>query len=208
MNVDNRIQEIVGRGIVYRGNEVDTDAIVPARFLKEVTFSRMGEFVFYDQRFDKNGKPKAHPFNDEKFQGASVLLVNQNFGCGSSREHAPQALMRWGIKAIVGESFAKIFAGNCGSLGIPAVSVNSETIIFLMDLTEGKPGTIFRIDLGSCRVSYEQGDKKKFFSFGIAQSTLQALVSGKWNSTMMLKAHEKKVREVASSLPYVRNFKT
>ena len=105
---DTRIPKVMGRGIPVRGNDVDTDRIVPARYLKEVTFDRMGEYPFIDERFDAEGKPRPHPFNESKYQGASILLVNANFGCGSSREHAPQALYRWGIRAIVGESFAPI----------------------------------------------------------------------------------------------------
>ena len=122
MSADAKVVKVTGTVIPMRGNDIDTDRIIPARYLKEITFARMGEYPFYDERFDSAGKPKAHPFNDPKYRGASILFVNKNFGCGSSREHAPQALFRFGIHAIVGESFAAIFAGNCVVMGIPTVT--------------------------------------------------------------------------------------
>ncbi|WP_368280562.1 3-isopropylmalate dehydratase small subunit 2, partial [Halalkalicoccus subterraneus] len=116
------IDSVSGTAIPIRGNDIDTDQIIPARFMKVVTFDGLGEFAFFDQRFDSEDNEKDHPFNEEQYQEANVLVVNSNFGCGSSREHAPQALQRWGIDAIVGESFASIFAGNCLALGIPTVT--------------------------------------------------------------------------------------
>jgi len=107
-----------------RGDEIDTDRIIPARFLRCVTFDGLGEQAFRDERFDGEGKAKAHPLNDSRFKGAGIMAVNRNFGCGSSREHAPQSLARWGIKALVGESFADIFAGNCAAIGVPAVTAS------------------------------------------------------------------------------------
>ena len=108
----NEIKRVEGRGVVVRGHDIDTDRIVPARYLKEITFSSMGEYPFFDERYDADGKPVEHPFNEDRFQGAQVLVVNRNFGCGSSREHAPQALYRWGIRVVIGESFGPIFAGS------------------------------------------------------------------------------------------------
>src|SRR3989344_4929210 len=113
-----KLTQITGSGIVIRGNDIDTDRIIPARFLKEITFSNMGKYTFYDERIDKNGNAKNHPFNDENFKGAPILVVNKNFGCGSSREHAPQSILRFGIKAIIGESFADIFAANSAMVGL------------------------------------------------------------------------------------------
>src|SRR5574341_990813 len=113
-----KIIKISGTAVPLHGNDIDTDRIIPARYLKEVTFARMGEYPFFDERFDGAGRKKDHTLNDPEYRGASLLFVNKNFGCGSSREHAPQALHRFGIKAIVGESFASIFAGNWDSTGM------------------------------------------------------------------------------------------
>src|SRR5881296_1824719 len=147
MSGDTKIAQVVGRAVAVRGNDIDTDRIIPARYLKEITFTRMGEYPFFDERFDSSGKLKPHPFNDPHFKGASILFVNKNFGCGSSREHAPQALYRFGIHAIVGESFAAIFAGNCTIMGLPTVTVSAAEIDTLMKTVEGNPQTRFAVDI-------------------------------------------------------------
>jgi 3-isopropylmalate/(R)-2-methylmalate dehydratase small subunit len=141
-----KVIKIQGTGVPVRGNDIDTDRIIPARYLKEITFSNMGKYPFFDERFDNDGKSKGHPFDDARFKGASVLLVNQNFGCGSSREHAPQSLMRWGVKAIVGESFAEIFAGNCNMLGIPVVTVTPQDAAKLQSPRGESPKTSLTVD--------------------------------------------------------------
>jgi len=149
MAADDRGMPIVratGTGVPVRGNDVDTDQILPARFLKEVTFDRMGEFVFYDQRRDDDGELNDHPFNE--FAGAGILVVNENFGCGSSREHAPQALVRWGINGIVGESFAEIFRDNCKSLGIPTVTADHGAVTELQDWVREHPDGTVAIERG------------------------------------------------------------
>ena len=143
----NKITQIEGKAVPIEGNDIDTDRIIPARYLKEITFTNMGKYPFYDERFDTEGKPTGHPFDLPQFQGAHILFVNQNFGCGSSREHAPQALMRWGVKAIVGESFAEIFAGNCTMLGIPTATVSQAEMRKLQALVKAKPDTKFVLDL-------------------------------------------------------------
>ena len=142
-----KIAKIEGKAIPVEGNDIDTDRIIPARYLKEITFTHMGKYPFMDERVDSQGKSKGHPFDMPQYQGACLLLVNQNFGCGSSREHAPQALMRWGIKAILGESFAEIFAGNCTMLGIPTMTVPQADIQRLQKMAKDNPKAVFTVDL-------------------------------------------------------------
>ena len=124
--LETRRVRVEGRAIPLPGDDIDTDRIIPARYLREITFESLGQYAFIDERFDEKGIKRDHPLNDPRFSGASIMLVNRNFGCGSSREHAPQALMRWGIRAVVGESFAEIFYGNCLALGIPCLKLERE----------------------------------------------------------------------------------
>jgi 3-isopropylmalate/(R)-2-methylmalate dehydratase small subunit len=203
MSNESKIIRVAGRAVPVRGNDIDTDRIVPARYLKEATFARMGEYPFFDERFDAAGKPKPHPFNDDRFKGASILLVNKNFGCGSSREHAPQALHRFGIHAIVGESFAAIFAGNCVMLGIPAVTVGEREIEELMGLTESDPQARFTLDIEKKTLSYAGG---KSLPVAIPETSRQALLEGSWDSTAMLRFNLSKVKAVAAKLPYMTGF--
>lgn len=198
-----KVAKISGTAVPVRGNDIDTDRIIPARYLKEVTFSRMGEFPFYDERFDQAGKPKSHPFNDPKYNGASVLFVNKNFGCGSSREHAPQALFRFGIHAIVGESFAAIFAGNCVMMGVPTVTVTSSEIEELMASVAADPQTLYTIDLASEAISF--GERQ--IRFDLPDSSRIALLTGSWDSTSLLAANLDKVKKVAARLPYIAGFR-
>ncbi len=204
MSTITKSTQVTGTAVPVRGNDIDTDRIIPARYLKEVTFSRMGEFPFYDERFDTAGKPKPHPFNDPKYKGPSILFVNENFGCGSSREHAPQAILRYGIHAIVGESFAAIFAGNCVMLGIPAVIVSAEHMDALMESVESVPETRFTVDLSTNTLSY--GNNK--VPFDLPASHKNALMTGAWDSTAVLRANLTRVKEVASKLPYMSGFKS
>lgn len=199
-----KIPRVSGTAIPVRGNDIDTDRVIPARFMKEITFSRMGEFPFYDERFDAAGKPKPHPFNDPRYKGASILFVNKNFGCGSSREHAPQALYRFGIQAVVGESFAAIFAGNCVMMGIPTVTVTSVEMEELMKLVESNPQSIFTLDLEAKTLFYEM---ERFVSVDIPESSRQALLEGSWDTTSMLRANLDKVKKVAVKLPYMTGFR-
>ncbi len=200
----NRITKVSGTGVAVRGNDIDTDRIVPARYLKEVTFDRMGEYPFFDERFDENGNPRPHPFNDPKFEGASILFVNANFGCGSSREHAPQALYRYGIRAIVGESFAEIFAGNSLAIGLPLVTVKPDEMQRLMDIVEEEPRTEINLDLE--RKSLQVGDVSTPIS--INETSRTALIEGHWDSTAVLAANMPKVRAVAARLPYLNDFQS
>jgi len=197
-----KIAKVSGSAVPIRGNDIDTDRIIPARYLKEVTFSRMGDYPFFDERYDGAGKKKDHPFNDPEYNGASVLFVNKNFGCGSSREHAPQALYRFGIKAIVGESFAAIFAGNCTIMGLPAVTVGAKEIEQLMKSVEENPRTEYSIDLESKTLSY--GNHK--IAIDLPETYRNALTTGSWDSTAMLRANLEQVKKTAAKLPYMTGF--
>ena len=196
------IREISGGAIAVRGNDIDTDRIIPARYMKELTFDRLGQYSFYDQRFDSSGNALDHPLNDSRFEGAGILLVNKNFGCGSSREHAPQALMRWGIRAIIGESFAEIFAGNCTALGVPTLTVGHGEIEELMRLVEAEPQTELRIDLESRQI--QAGGSK--ISFSLSASQAQVFLSGTWDTTTSLLEGLEEIQAAAARLPYVKDF--
>lgn len=198
-----KIAKIEGKAIPVEGNDIDTDRIIPARYLKEITFTHMGKYPFMDERVDSQGKSKGHPFDMPQYQGASLLLVNQNFGCGSSREHAPQALMRWGIKAILGESFAEIFAGNCTMLGIPTMTAPQAEIQRLQKLVKDHPKTVFTVDLDQKVLLC---DGKEAAKFEIHESKRNALVNGTWDSTGLLLANASKTAAVAQKLPYVSGF--
>ena len=197
-----KIVQIEGSAVPMRGNDIDTDRIIPARYLKEVSFARMGEYPFYDERFDAAGRKKDHPFNDPEYKGAAILFVNKNFGCGSSREHAPQALHRFGIKAIVGESFAAIFAGNCTMMGVPTVTVGASQIEQLMKSVEESPRTQYTVDLESKTISY--GEKK--IAIDLPETYRTALTAGSWDSTALLRANLEQVRKTAAKLPYMSGF--
>jgi 3-isopropylmalate/(R)-2-methylmalate dehydratase small subunit len=196
------ITKISGTAVPLRGNDVDTDRIIPARYLKEVTFARMGDYPFFDERFDSRGKPKIHPFNDPKYKGASILLVNKNFGCGSSREHAPQALYRFGVSAIVGESFAAIFAGNCTMIGVPAVTAAQSDVELMMNTVEGDPQTRFLVDIENKTVTF--GEQQ--IPIELPESYRTALTTGSWDSTALLRANLDQVKRIAAKLPYMTNF--
>ena len=197
-----KITAISGTAVPIRGNDIDTDRIIPARYLKEPTFARMGDYPFFDERFDQSGKKKDHPLNDPEYRGASILFVNKNFGCGSSREHAPQALYRFGIKAIVGESFAAIFAGNCTMMGLPAVVVGAKEIDQLIKSVEENPRTEYSVDLQSKAISY--GNQK--LRFDMPETYRTALTQGYWDSTALLRANLDQVKLTAAKLPYMSGF--
>ncbi|QLH78497.1 3-isopropylmalate dehydratase small subunit [Halosimplex rubrum] len=193
------VDYVEGSGIPIRGNDIDTDQIIPARFMKVVTFDGLGQFSFFDLRFDDDDNEKEHPFNEERFGDANVMVVNNNFGCGSSREHAPQALMRWGIDAIIGEGFAEIFAGNCLALGIPTVTADHETINALQQWVDDNPDGEIEVDVRAETVTY--GDNEINVSVDRAQR--EALVEGNWDTTALMKANRNAIEETAGSLPYL-----
>ena len=195
------VEHVEGSAIPVRGNDIDTDQIIPARFMKVVTFDGLGEFAFFDQRFDDEDNEKDHPFNEEQYQDANVLVVNANFGCGSSREHAPQALMRWGIDAIIGESFAEIFAGNCLALGIPTITADTDTVEELQSWVEANPDGEIEIDVEAETVTYDG----KTIDANVDEAQRKALVEGIWDTTALMKANREAIGETAASLPYIDN---
>lgn len=191
------VKAVQGTAIPLPGNDIDTDRIIPARYLRSVTFEGLGSEVFKDERFNDDGSEKEHPFNDQKYEGAAILIAGRNFGCGSSREHAPQAIMRFGIKAIVGVSFAEIFAGNCTSLGIPTLTADEGTIADLLRMVQGDPQTRFEIDVEAQTISCEGGT----ISLAINQAAKTALLSGTWNTLDELLQNEEAIDEVHRRLP-------
>lgn len=191
------IKEIQGRAIPVRGNDIDTDRIIPARYLRSVTFEGLGEEVFKDERFNDDGSAKPHPFNEERYQGATILIVGRNFGCGSSREHAPQAIMRFGIKAIVGESFGEIFAGNCTSLGIPVCTAEESSLGELQKLVEEDPQLKFLLDLEAKQISFAD----RTIAVEMNPSARTALLGGTWNTLDELLQNEAAIEAVHQKLP-------
>ncbi len=194
-----QIKDVSGTGIHLPGDDIDTDRIIPARYLKCVTFDDLAGTHFYDVRFDPDGKPTGHPLDDPRFAGASIMLSGSNFGCGSSREHAPQAIYRSGFRAIIAESFAEIFFGNSTTLGMPCVSASREDIESLAAAIEEDPGTGIRIDLEGMTVSY--GDRN--FAITMPDSARQALTAGRWDPIQELLDNEKEITSVGDGLAYV-----
>ena len=191
-------RQVSGRGLPLPGNDIDTDRIIPARFLKEVTFQGMGEHAFEDAR---KQNPE-HPFNSPAYQGASVLVVGANFGCGSSREHAPQALMRWGIRAIVGGSFAEIFFGNCVMLGIPCLVASMEDIEWLQRAIGRAPKELVTVDVEKQEVRF--GDR--VIRATMPDGPRHQLVGGTWDSTAVLLEAGAAIEATAGALPYVKGY--
>ena len=197
-----RISARRGRGVVVRGNDIDTDQIIPARYMTSIRFAGLEEFVFRDSRFMQDGVPKGHPFNDRRFRGAEILVVNQNFGCGSSREHAPQALARWGIRALVGESFAEIFFGNCTALGLPCLTANAEDIGWLMDAVARQPEREILLDVEQRLVRFGE----RTIPAMIPDGARNQLVTGTWNATQVLLEAGDEIERVDKSLPYITGY--
>ncbi len=193
-----KIEQITGRGIPLVLDDIDTDRIIPARYLRCVTFEGLGEHVFEDDRLQMPN----HPFDDPRFQGAAVLIVGRNFGCGSSREHAPQALMRWGIKAIVGESFGEIFFGNCTANGIPPVCVSPDDAKKLAEAVTANPSQSVLVDLVAKKVQCGKVSADCTMQEGARQS----LVSGNWDFLGQLVEAGPQIRQTAERLPYMTNF--
>ncbi|MEE2808204.1 MAG: 3-isopropylmalate dehydratase small subunit [Verrucomicrobiota bacterium] len=195
-----KIRRINGRSVYVPGNDIDTDRIIPARFMKCVTFDGLGEYLFYDVRKDSDGNDKDHPLNEPRFSSASVLISNANFGCGSSREHAPQALYRYGFRAVIAESFAEIFFGNCCALGMPCVVATQESIKSLAELINDVPETEVCVDVINSEVC--AGDLK--FSVEIPDGAKEALTNGRWDPIAELQGAEESIDNLVTELGYLK----
>ena len=193
------VTRVAGRGCVLRGNDIDTDRIIPARFLRCVTFDGLGEHAFEDDRAQAKGD---HPLDDERNDGAAILVVDHNFGSGSSREHAPQALMRRGFRAFVGGSFAEIFAGNCVALGLPCVTLGDAERAALMDSIDLDRDQEVVVDLEARSVTSRAGR----MACGIPDGARQQLLGGSWNATAVLLEAGDAIEATARKLPYVSDF--
>lgn len=195
----------MGPALVLRGDDIDTDRIIPARFLKCVAFDGLGEQVFADDRAELGG---SHPFDRPEHRDATILLVNRNFGCGSSREHAPQALMRWGIRAVVGESFAEIFYGNCLALGIPCLQAPHDTMLAIQVAAAADPTILFNLDLAQASLTAGDPNAGQSWNLELAAGPQLMLVSGQWDGTGQLLARDSELTATAARLPYLTGFRT
>jgi 3-isopropylmalate/(R)-2-methylmalate dehydratase small subunit len=185
-----RITRVEGRLLPLRGHDIDTDRIIPARFLRVITFEGLEKHAFEDDIASRAAAGDPHPFAQERFAGARILVVNRNFGCGSSREHAPQALQRWGISAVVGESFSEIFFGNSLAIGLPCVTAATDTQgTAVLDLTT---------------LTLQAGDR--VVSVGGPKAALEAFTTGGWDATGLLLEDQAAVEATAARLPYVGGF--
>ncbi|MCF8132189.1 MAG: 3-isopropylmalate dehydratase small subunit [Synechococcus sp. Tobar2m-G35] len=190
---------VTGTALALPGDDIDTDRIIPARFLKGVSFAGLGEQVFADDRRELAG---SHPFDRPEHRNARLLLVNGNFGCGSSREHAPQALMRWGIRALVGESFAEIFFGNCLALGLPCLQAPRAVVQELQALAKATPSTPWELDMAD--LALRQGDRR--WPLTLADGPREMLLSGRWDATGQLLSNDAQLQATAARLPYLSGF--
>ena len=196
------IDRVSGRGIPLRGHDIDTDRIIPARYLKSVTFEGLETHAFEDDRKQLAERGQLHAFSNPRYAGAKVLIVNGNFGCGSSREHAPQALQRWGIRAVVGESFSEIFFGNSVALGMPCLTVSAGDAEALLSAVESNSQAEVTVSVADQSVSVN-GTK---YQAVIPAGAREAFTAGTWDATGLLLDDFDRVREVAKSLPYVSGF--
>jgi 3-isopropylmalate/(R)-2-methylmalate dehydratase small subunit len=195
------VKQVTGTGVFIPGADIDTDRIIPARFMKCVTFDGLGEFAFHDVRFDsETGEKTQHPLNDERFKDASILIAGVNFGCGSSREHAPQSLRKYGFNAVIAESFAEIFYGNSTTLAMPCVMATAADIAALRTAVEAKPDTRITIDLEKMTV---RTCCDLEFPVKMPESAREALVSGRWDPIQELIDNDAAINERAKALHYV-----
>ena len=193
-----KITQVTGRAVYVPGEDIDTDRIIPARFMKCITFDGLGEFAFYDERKNEDGSDKPYPLNDPRFSGSSILLSGSNFGCGSSREHAPQALYRYGFRAVLAESFAEIFFGNSTTLGMPCAVLAHQDLLDLAGMIEADPALILTIDLLEGKVTAADVD----FPATVPPHAREVLVEGKWDAIADLLEGIPEIHKVAAGLPY------
>lgn len=194
-----KITQVSGRAVNVPGNDIDTDRIIPARFMKCVSFDGLGEFLFYDVRKNEDGSNKKHPLNEPRFQGAKILLSGANFGCGSSREHAPQAIQKYGFRAVIAENFAEIFFGNSTTLGMPCVCATREDIAKVAAAVEANPQLEVVVDVATQEVRFG-GQKIKTTQ---RESARDALINGRWDSIGELLEGKNAVAALAKKLPYL-----
>ena len=194
-----KISSVTGRAVNVPGNDIDTDRIIPARFMKCVTFDGLGEYLFYDVRKDADGNDKPHPLNDERFKGATILLSGANFGCGSSREHAPQAIQKYGFRGIVAENFAEIFFGNCTTLGIPCATAARADIAKVSAAIALDPALEVTIDVDAQVVRFGADS----IPVEIRETARDALLHGRWDAIAELHEGIPQVKTVAAGLPYM-----
>ena len=197
-----KIERVTGRAVGVRGDDIDTDRIIPARFLRSVSFDGLEKHVFEDERKagGYRGTNRPHPFDDPRYAGAAVMVVEDNFGCGSSREHAPQAIQRWGIQAIVGQSFAEIFFGNSVMIGLPCVTAAPENLqeIFKRIAADPQQAMVVDVEAGTCTIG------NFTCKVGMPAKTRDAFLTGAWDTTGMLLDRFEEVRATAARLPYLR----
>lgn len=198
-----RITEIEGTALPLHGDDIDTDRILPARFLRAITFEGFEQHVFVDDRAAAKAAGESHPFDEPQFQGASILLVNKNFGCGSSREHAPQGLRRWGIRAVIGESFSEIFFGNASMIGMPCVTASLADLNALMADVEQHPKVRLRLDLEKGTVQTDGF----ICAISLPASSRDAFVTGAWDTTGLLRERYEEVNAAAARIPYISGFR-
>jgi 3-isopropylmalate/(R)-2-methylmalate dehydratase small subunit len=194
-----KITSVSGRAVTVPGNDIDTDRIIPARFMKCVTFDGLGEFLFYDVRKNADGTDRAHPLNEARFKGATILISGANFGCGSSREHAPQAIQKYGFKAVIAENFAEIFFGNSVTLGIPCACAKREDIAKISAAVEKNPSTEVVIDVAKQEIFFGGQSVPATFR----ETARDALVNGRWDAIGELLDGIPAVKETAKKLPYL-----
>jgi len=196
-----RVRCVQGTALPLRGDNIDTDRIIPARFLKAITFEGLEHHLFEDDRLQLDARsPASHPVSNSAYASASLLLVNANFGCGSSREHAPQAIRRRGVRAVIGESFSGIFFGNSVALGLPCVTASADDIDRLMTAVERDPPLVLELDLDAMRVT----GVGQAVVVALPQGTREAFLDGSWDATGLLLDRYDEVEAVAARLPYLR----